>query len=160
MEDKQVAGSGKPLNKTETQMADNTLNKDHDKTSSMPTDMAELGTGNFDQELTLSLLGRRCDRCLATRPWFGHNRAGRADAPAASAHSGHAEETKKPPQWRRASPHKFFERGAVRRLRSPATRVSRASGGTWCIGPFSWLANHVQSTTIIQNTQRFCTLSL
>ena len=61
MEDKQVAGSGKPLNKTETQMADNTLNKDHDKTSSMPTDMAELGTGNFDQELTLSLLGSEKD---------------------------------------------------------------------------------------------------
>jgi DnaK suppressor protein len=40
-----------------TQMEDNTLNKDHSKTTSMPTSMAELGTGNFDQELTLSLLG-------------------------------------------------------------------------------------------------------
>jgi DnaK suppressor protein len=40
-----------------TQMEDNALNKDRAKTTSMPTDMAELGTGNFDQELTLSLLG-------------------------------------------------------------------------------------------------------
>ena len=40
-----------------TQMEDNALNKDHSKTTSMPNNMAELGTGNFDQELTLSLLG-------------------------------------------------------------------------------------------------------
>ena len=40
-----------------TQMEDNALNKDHDKTTSMPNHMAELGSGNFDQELTLSLLG-------------------------------------------------------------------------------------------------------
>jgi len=40
-----------------TQMADNALNKDHSKTTSMPTSMAELGSDNFDQELTLSLLG-------------------------------------------------------------------------------------------------------
>jgi DnaK suppressor protein len=40
-----------------TQMADNALNKDHDRTTSMPNHMAELGSGNFDQELTLSLLG-------------------------------------------------------------------------------------------------------
>ena len=40
-----------------TQMEDNALNKDHNQTTSMPTDMAELGTGNFDQEFTLSLLG-------------------------------------------------------------------------------------------------------
>jgi DnaK suppressor protein len=40
-----------------TQMEDVALNKDHSKTTSMPTDMAELGSGNFDQELTLSLLG-------------------------------------------------------------------------------------------------------
>ncbi len=40
-----------------TQMEDNALNKDHGRTTSMPTDMAELGSGNFDQELTLSLLG-------------------------------------------------------------------------------------------------------
>ncbi|MGO9107887.1 MAG: TraR/DksA family transcriptional regulator [Thermoguttaceae bacterium] len=40
-----------------TQMADNALNKDQNKTTSMPTSMAELGTGNFDQELTLRLLG-------------------------------------------------------------------------------------------------------
>lgn len=39
------------------QMADNALNKDHSHATSMPTDMAELGTDNFDQELTLSLLG-------------------------------------------------------------------------------------------------------
>ena len=40
-----------------TQMEDNALNKDHNKTTSMPTDMAELGSGNFDQELTLRVLG-------------------------------------------------------------------------------------------------------
>jgi DnaK suppressor protein len=40
-----------------TQMEDNALNKDHSKTTSMPTSMAELGSDNFDQELTLSLLG-------------------------------------------------------------------------------------------------------
>ena len=44
-----------------TQMEDNALNKDHSKTTSMPTDMAELGSGNFDQELTLSLLGSEKD---------------------------------------------------------------------------------------------------
>jgi len=43
-----------------TQMADNALNKDQSKTTSMPTSMAELGSDNFDQELTLSLLG--CER--------------------------------------------------------------------------------------------------
>jgi DnaK suppressor protein len=40
-----------------TQMENNALNKDHSKTTSMPTDMAELGSGNFDQELTLRMLG-------------------------------------------------------------------------------------------------------
>ena len=40
-----------------TQMADGALNKDQRKITSMPTDMAELGSANFDQELTLSLLG-------------------------------------------------------------------------------------------------------
>jgi len=40
-----------------TQMEDNALNQDRSRTTSMPTDMAELGSGNFDQELTLSLLG-------------------------------------------------------------------------------------------------------
>lgn len=40
-----------------TQMADGALNKDHSKTTSMPTHMADLGSDNFDQELTLSLLG-------------------------------------------------------------------------------------------------------
>ena len=40
-----------------TQMEDNALNKDRSKTTSMPTSLAELGSGNFDQELTLSLLG-------------------------------------------------------------------------------------------------------
>jgi RNA polymerase-binding protein DksA len=44
-----------------TQMEDNALNKDHSKTTSTPNDMAELGTGNFDQELTLSLLGNEKD---------------------------------------------------------------------------------------------------
>ncbi len=40
-----------------TQMEDNTLNKDRSKTTTMPTSMAELGSENFDQELTLNLLG-------------------------------------------------------------------------------------------------------
>ena len=44
-----------------TQMEDNALNKDHDKTTSMPNHMAELGSDNFDQELTLSLLGSEKD---------------------------------------------------------------------------------------------------
>ena len=39
-----------------TQMADNALNQDRSRTTSMPNHMAELGSGNFDQELTLSLL--------------------------------------------------------------------------------------------------------
>ena len=43
------------------QMEDNALNKDHSKTTSMPNDMAELGTGNFDQELTLRVLGSEED---------------------------------------------------------------------------------------------------
>ena len=43
------------------QMEDNALNKDHSKTTSMPNNMAELGSGNFDQELTLSLLGSEND---------------------------------------------------------------------------------------------------
>jgi DnaK suppressor protein len=44
-----------------TQMEDNALNKDHDKATSMPNHMAELGSGNFDQDLTLSLLGTEND---------------------------------------------------------------------------------------------------
>ncbi len=44
-----------------TQMEDNALNKDHSKITTMPTSMAELGTGNFDQELTLNLLGSEKD---------------------------------------------------------------------------------------------------
>ncbi len=40
-----------------TQMENNALNKEHNNTTSMPNHMAELGSGNFDQELTLSLLG-------------------------------------------------------------------------------------------------------
>ncbi len=43
------------------QMADNALNHDHSRSTSMPTDMAELGSGNFEQELTLSLLGSEED---------------------------------------------------------------------------------------------------
>jgi DnaK suppressor protein len=42
-------------------MADNALNKDRSKTTSMPTSMAELGSDNSDQELTLSLLGNEKD---------------------------------------------------------------------------------------------------
>jgi len=44
-----------------TQMEDNALNKDHSRTTSMPTNMAELGSDNADQELTLSLLGSEKD---------------------------------------------------------------------------------------------------
>jgi DnaK suppressor protein len=44
-----------------TQMEDNALNRDHSGTTSMPNHMAELGTGNFDQELTLRLLGSEED---------------------------------------------------------------------------------------------------
>ena len=40
-----------------TQMEDVALNKDRSKTTSMPTNMAELGSDNFDRELTLNLLG-------------------------------------------------------------------------------------------------------
>jgi DnaK suppressor protein len=40
-----------------SQMEDNALNKDHSRTTSMPSSMAELGTDNTDQELTLDLLG-------------------------------------------------------------------------------------------------------
>ena len=40
-----------------TQMEDNALNKDHSRTTSMPINMAELGSDSSDQELTLSLLG-------------------------------------------------------------------------------------------------------
>jgi len=43
------------------QMEDSALNKDCSKTTSMPNDMAELGSSNFDQEFTLSLLGSEMD---------------------------------------------------------------------------------------------------
>jgi RNA polymerase-binding protein DksA len=39
-----------------TQMEDDSL-KDHSKTTSIPTDMEELGSDSADQELTYSLLG-------------------------------------------------------------------------------------------------------
>ncbi len=44
-----------------TQMEDNALNKDHSRTTRMPTNMAELGSDNSDQELTLSLMGSEKD---------------------------------------------------------------------------------------------------
>jgi len=44
-----------------TQMEDNALNKEHNNSTSMPNHMAELGSGNFDQDLTLSLLGSEKD---------------------------------------------------------------------------------------------------
>jgi DnaK suppressor protein len=44
-----------------TQMEDNALNKDHDHATSMPNHLAELGSGNFDQEFTLSLLASEND---------------------------------------------------------------------------------------------------
>ena len=37
------------------------LNEDRSKNTSAPTDQAELGTDNFDQELTLNLLGGEKD---------------------------------------------------------------------------------------------------
>ncbi len=40
-----------------SQMEDNALNKDGSRTTSMPTSMAELGSDNSEQELTLGLLG-------------------------------------------------------------------------------------------------------
>jgi DnaK suppressor protein len=40
-----------------SQMEDHALNQDHSRSTSMPTNQAELGTENFDQELTLSLVG-------------------------------------------------------------------------------------------------------
>ena len=40
-----------------TQMEDSALNKDHSTTTRMPNNMAELGTANAEQELTLNLLG-------------------------------------------------------------------------------------------------------
>ena len=40
-----------------SQMEDNALNKDQTRTTSMPTSMAELGSDNSDQELTLDLMG-------------------------------------------------------------------------------------------------------
>ena len=39
------------------QMEDNALNKDRTKTTAMPTSLAELGSENSEQELTLDLLG-------------------------------------------------------------------------------------------------------
>jgi DnaK suppressor protein len=40
-----------------TQMADGALNKDYSQTTGMPTDMADVGSDNFERELTLGLLG-------------------------------------------------------------------------------------------------------
>jgi DnaK suppressor protein len=40
-----------------THMEDGALNKDHSKSTSMPIHMADLGSENFDRELTLDLLG-------------------------------------------------------------------------------------------------------
>ena len=43
------------------QMADGALNKDRVDTFRMPTDMADVGTDAFEQELTLNLLGSEKD---------------------------------------------------------------------------------------------------
>jgi DnaK suppressor protein len=43
-----------------TRLEDDAL-KDHSKTTSIPTDMAELGSDSADQELTLSLMGSEKD---------------------------------------------------------------------------------------------------
>jgi DnaK suppressor protein len=40
-----------------SQLADTALNKNRAETSRMPNHMAELGTDNFERELTLNLLG-------------------------------------------------------------------------------------------------------
>jgi DnaK suppressor protein len=42
-------------------MEDIALNKNHNQITSMPNHMAELGSGNFDQEFTLSVLGSEED---------------------------------------------------------------------------------------------------
>ena len=44
-----------------TQLADTALNKNHAEASRMPTHMADLGTDNFERELSLSLLGNEKD---------------------------------------------------------------------------------------------------
>jgi DnaK suppressor protein len=44
-----------------TQMEDTALNKKRSETSHMPNHMAELGTDNFEQEITLNLLGNEKD---------------------------------------------------------------------------------------------------
>ena len=43
-----------------TQIEDDSL-KDHSKTTSIPTDMEELGSDNADQEITVTLLGSNKD---------------------------------------------------------------------------------------------------
>jgi DnaK suppressor protein len=43
------------------QMADGALNKDHSQSTGMPTDMADVGSDNFERELTLDLLGGEKD---------------------------------------------------------------------------------------------------
>jgi DnaK suppressor protein len=44
-----------------TQMENGALNKDHSQTTGMPTDMADVGSDNFDRELTLNLMGGERD---------------------------------------------------------------------------------------------------
>lgn len=62
-------GNGKPLHRDKlfalrarlvgdmNQMADAALNKDRTHTARIPTDLADVGTDAFEQELTLNLLG-------------------------------------------------------------------------------------------------------
>jgi DnaK suppressor protein len=59
-----------------TQMEDNALNKDRTRTTSMPTSMAELGSDNSDQELTLSLLGSDKDALDQIEAAIGRIEAG------------------------------------------------------------------------------------
>ncbi len=59
-----------------TQMEDNALNKDRTRTTSMPTSMAELGSDNSDQELTLSLLGTDKDALDQIEAAIGRVEAG------------------------------------------------------------------------------------
>ena len=77
-----------------TQMEDNALNKDHSKTTSMPNHMAELGTGNFDQELTLSLL--EATRTPSTRS----KRQSSGSRTAATASARSAVERSPRPAWK------------------------------------------------------------
>ena len=58
-----------------SQMEDNALNKDHSQTTGMPTEMADIGSDNFERELTLDLMGgeNRGEDAYAVSWRFGVN---------------------------------------------------------------------------------------